>query len=130
MLTTVPSMKARAEPSTVARSTQRPADSSYRTSRAATGPVGVDIDIGPTATGRGRTRPECDQRSWLRLSFSSHVVRQCSCTIGPDCHWYRPTGTNAILLVVTCGNSSGSVVGPVGWHAWARFDGRHDRRAA
>src|SRR5829696_8448028 len=71
MLTTVPSMRARAEPSTVARSTQRPADSSYRTSRAATGPVGIGIDIGPTATGRGRTRPECDQRAWLGLSIST-----------------------------------------------------------
>src|SRR5215204_3210361 len=110
MLTTVPSMKARAEPSTVARSTQRPADSSYRTSRAATGPVGIGIDIGPTATGRGRTRPECDQRAWLASRSVHDVVRQCSCTVGPDCHWYRPTGTNVILFAGANANRISDVI--------------------
>ncbi len=48
MLTTVPSMNANAEPSTVARSTQRPAGSPYRTSRAAAGPVDAGvIDVSP-----------------------------------------------------------------------------------
>src|SRR5215207_6877829 len=106
MLTTVPSMKARAEPSTVARSTQRPADSSYRTSRAATGPVGIGIDIGPTATGRGRTRPECDQRAWLGLSISTRCGAAMLLHGRPDCHWYRPTGTNVILFAGAKANRS------------------------